>query len=199
MKRKYFFFALFATVAMSFGCSREYNLEQTIFIYDPEFQDLPIYSEWGYNSFGAYYDREAFISLYDGVPLKIVVTGDSTTFIFSGHKGSFSDEQMKMKFVFFNYNPSDYLDLLELDNTTYDLTQENIMVIVSFKDVDYVASVFEGSIQFKRAQNLYVDEHQVEVILSGLFNFKALVNDEPVSVTDGRFDCGIDNTNFFNY
>ena len=67
MKRKYFFFALFATVAMSFGCSREYNLEQTIFIYDPEFQDLPIYSEWGYNTFGAYYDREAFISLYDGV------------------------------------------------------------------------------------------------------------------------------------
>ena len=53
------------------SCKKENELKKSVFIYDPENIDLPEYSEWGYNTFGAYYDREIFVSTDEAVPAKI--------------------------------------------------------------------------------------------------------------------------------
>ena len=50
-----------------------------------------------------------------------------------------------------------------------------------------------------RAQHLLVDEVPQEVILSGVFEFQAMVNGMPVTVSEGRFDVGVDESNFFKY
>jgi hypothetical protein len=63
----------------------------------------------------------------------------------------------------------------------------------------YTANILSGELTFKRAQNLLVDEKQVEVILSGYFEFKALIDNEPVTISNGRFDVGISPDNFYNY
>ena len=44
-----------------------------------------------------------------------------------------------------------------------------------------------------------VDKQQYEIILSGVFDFQALINNEPTSISMGRFDVGIANDNFFKY
>jgi hypothetical protein len=40
---------------------------------------------------------------------------------------------------------------------------------------------------------------QTEVILSGYFEMQVRINEEPFSLTNGRFDMGISESNFFNY
>jgi len=47
---------------------------------------LPIYSEWGYNTFGAYYDREIFVSNDISVPAKVSVSNNEMSFILDGQK-----------------------------------------------------------------------------------------------------------------
>jgi hypothetical protein len=44
-----------------------------------------------------------------------------------------------------------------------------------------------------------VDEINTEVILSGFFEFHALVENVPVTDSNGRFDVRIDGGNFFRY
>jgi hypothetical protein len=63
----------------------------------------------------------------------------------------------------------------------------------------FEVEVLQGKLEFKKARQLMVDTDQIEVILSGYFAFLALVDGEPVSVTDGRFDVGIGEDNFFKY
>jgi hypothetical protein len=46
---------------------------------------------------------------------------------------------------------------------------------------------------------LFVDEEKQQVILSGVFSFKAVVEGEPVTVSEGRFDVGMSSLNFFKY
>ena len=43
------------------------------------------------------------------------------------------------------------------------------------------------------------DNEPIEVILSGVFEFQALINNEPVSMSLGRFDVGVGQSNFYNY
>lgn len=68
------------------SCSKENELKESVFIYDPENFDLPEYSEWGYNTFGAYYDREIFVSNDEAVPAKITVSDTSLSFLLEGEK-----------------------------------------------------------------------------------------------------------------
>ncbi len=199
MKNQIIFFA-FTLVIIFSGCSKESELRESVFITDPDHAGLPIYSEWGYNTFGAYYDRETFRSNSYDVPLKVSVTNDSTYFSFTGQKGGYGyDDNVSLKFIFPDYNPEEYFDLIELDDTTFDLVDSGCRVRFKFGDAEYDGTVLEGYLQFKRAQQLLVDEEQVEVILSGLFEFKILVDSEPVSITDGRFDIGVGYHNFFVY
>ncbi|MCK4662743.1 MAG: hypothetical protein KAT68_07755 [Bacteroidales bacterium] len=185
------------------GCSNEFELQKSVFISDTEYPDLPKYSEWGYNTFGAYYDREVFVSNNKEVPMKVVVTNDTTSFIFQGQKGASEyidyNNEMSMKFSITDFLPNDYTDLILLNDTIIDLENSDCRVLITINVTSYEATILNGKLEFKRVQKLLVDTKQVEVILSGLFEFQALINDMPISVTNGRFDVGIGKNNFFSY
>lgn len=51
--------------------------------------------------------------------------------------------------------------------------------------------ILEGNFTIKHTQNLYVDNVLTQVVLSGIFSFKAMiVEDKPTSFLTGRFDMG---------
>ncbi|KAF0199743.1 MAG: hypothetical protein FD166_171 [Bacteroidetes bacterium] len=196
---------LFATLLVILsGCSKENELKKSVMIYDPEFIDLPVYSEWGYNTFGAYYDREVFISDDITVPAKVVVSDGAMSFVLNGHKGAYYyyDESNRMNLTLRlpGFTPDSYSDMIILNDTVFDLTNPDCQVVVeSAGNPINTFSIISGAFQFKRAQNLLVDKQQVEVILSGYFELKALINGQPVTISDGRFDVGIGPDNFYIY
>jgi len=185
------------------GCSKEYELTKSVFIQDPEYTDLPAYSEWGYNTFGAYYDRLAFISNNEIVPAKIIVTNNEMSFVLDGQKGSSyyyaASDEMTLSFKIPGFIPATYTDLTALNDTILNLANPVYQVIVSMDTLKYTATILSGELNFKRAQNLKVDKKEIEVILSGYFEFKALINEKPVTISNGRFDVGISPDNFYTY
>lgn len=186
------------------GCTKDNELKKSIFIRDSEYPDLPKYSEWGYNTFGAYYDRKAFVSNDNEVPAKIIVANNLTSFVLTGQDGAYSyysssNSKMSITFKISGFLPQNYKELIEFNDTIFDLRNSSYQVLVTTGTVTDTATIIEGGLTFKRAQNLIVDTKQEEVILSGYFEFKALINKEPITLSDGRFDVGISSDNFYNY
>jgi hypothetical protein len=187
------------------SCSDEMELKKSVFIPDDNNPDLPAYTEWGYNTFGAYYDRQRF--LYDDytVPAKMINTGGKTSFTLKGHISPSgydyygSANEMSLTFDFYSFDPQLYTDLITLNDLTVDLTGSTIKVRGKIDTTNFDIEILSGTIVFKRAQNLLVDKKMIEIILSGTFDFQALVDDEPISVTLGRFDVGIGKDNFYRY
>jgi hypothetical protein len=193
--------ALFAA-----ACSDEAELQKSVFIPDEDYPNLPAYTEWGYNTFGAYYDRELFIYNDYEIPAKIVNNEGKTSFILSGTKGIYYDYyydnangSMSMSFDLIGFLPQVYTDLVALNDSIIDLMDPNCRVIVTMQGNKYQEQIIGGTLHFKRVQNLIVDKEQVEVILSGTFDYQALVDDEPISITLGRFDVAIGKSNFYRY
>ena len=177
-------------------------LEQSVFIADPEYPGLPQYSEWGYNTFGAYYDREVFVSNDINIPLKVLVTTDTTIFVFKGQKGSTSyysgNDEMMVRFIVPNLYPRKYTDLLVLNDSVLGIQDLDCKVEI-YIDGDMVqATILDGYWDFNRVQRLVVDGEQVELILSGYFFFQAIINAEPISISHGRFDVGLGASNFYD-
>ena len=204
MKKLIIFFPIIL-VLIAAACSDETELKKSVFIPDDVYSDLPAYSEWGYNTFGAYYDMVPFISTESGVPAKMINTGGKTSFMLKGHMSQgyyyyydYSNET-SLIFDFYSFDPQLYTDLISLNDLTVDLTSSTCRVRVLKDTANYDLDILSGEIVFKRAKNLLVDKKMVEVILSGTFEFQALFNDEPISVTLGRFDVGIGKDNFYRY
>jgi len=189
----------------SYSCSKDNDLKKSIYVSDSEFNDLPAYSEWGYNTFGAYYDRMPFISNSSEVTAKFIVKNDSTSFVLTGQKGSnhyYNDsgsEKMSMTFKMAGFLPQNYKDLIALNDTILDLSKPTCKTIITIGSTVISAGILEGQLTFNRAQNLIVDNKPVEIILSGYFEFKALINNEPITISEGRFDVGIGYDNFYKY
>jgi hypothetical protein len=182
------------------ACDTENELKRSVFVPDPENPELPSYSEWGYNTFGAYYDRTIIVSNYDDVPAKIIVGDGSTSFRLDGDRktSEFSvGESIQLDFVFPDMAPTTYADLVDLNETTFDLIADNVTLIISTQNGTAEAEILEGDLTFVRAQTLIVDEEQHEVILSGTFNVKFVVDNVAVTISEGRFDVGIGPDNFF--
>jgi len=201
---RFLFLVLFSGFVLN-ACD-EYDLAETEFIEDETFSGLPIYSEWGYNTFGAYFDRMPFISA-GGIVFKTIYQSDTTTMMFIGEKASYKSSDyeyyydyssMKMTVSFPNLSITDLSDFLILNDTVIDLIESSCEVQIMYNETSYPTSVINGTIQFKRSQNLYVDGSFREIILSGYFDLQLYINEEPVSITNGRFDLGIDHSNFFN-
>ncbi len=187
-------FALFFLVATS--CKRERDLQTSVFIEDETAPSLPIYSEWGYNTFGAYYDREPFVSSSYLLPFKVIVNGGKTNFIFQGNRYG---NDITMTFAINGYLPAEYTDLVDLNGRSYDIKAPALSVTIKEFGVYKTVSILKGNLTFIRAQKLLIDEKQVEVILSGTFELQALIDSMPISISDGRFDMGIGWDNFYNY
>lgn len=174
----------------------DFNLSGTVFIEDPYYPGLPIYSEWGYNTFGAYIDRKPFISTSEDLPVKVIVNADTINFIFRGTMGS---NNVDLKFAIKGFSPQTYSDLTELDNITFNLKDSGRAVTLKIGNETTKLNLIEGELIIKRAQRLYVDEELSRTIMSGYFNLKTFLNNEPISISQGRFDLGIGYENFYNY
>ena len=178
------------------GCSQDYPLHKSVFINDKNDWHLPEYSEWGYNTFGAYMDRKVFISDESDQPGKIIINKDSFNLLLSGR---IETKSISLKFTIIGYSPADYSGLISLNNTSVDLTGHTCIVTFNDSNSSQRLNVYEGSLFFKRVQNLYVDKVLNESILSGTFNFKTIIKGEPVTFSYGRFDLGIGTDNFFKF
>lgn len=174
----------------------DFSLTGTIFIEDPYNPGLPIYSEWGYNTFGAYIDRKPFISTSEDLPAKIIVNSDTTHMIFRGKMGSLN---VDLTFSLKGFDPQTYYDLTELNNTEFNLKDTGRAVTLKIDNEITELNLIEGELFIKKVQRLYVDEELSRTIMSGYFNLKTFLNNEPISISQGRFDLGIGYENFFNY
>ena len=198
-----------ASLLFVMGCQMDNDLRESNMIFDSEYTDLPAYSEWGYNTFGAYYDREIFISNNLLVPAKVIVSNTETSFILYGQKGanqyydyyssSYNNNDMSLSFKLGGLKPVQYTDLTLLNDTIIDLKDPLNQVIVTIDTNEYLATILTGQLTFKKAQNLQVDKKQVEVILSGYFDCKALINNKPYTISNGRFDVGVSSDNFYDF
>jgi hypothetical protein len=203
--KKVIFCLSIAVVLVAAACSEETELKRSVFIPDQVYPDLPAYTEWGYNSFGAYYDMVPFISNDYGVTAKFINTGGKTSFSLTGHMSQgyhyyYDGDEASLIFDFYGFDPQSYTDLISLNNHTVNLAGTDCRIRVIKDTASYDLDILNGTLSFKRAQNLFVDKKLSEVILSGTFGFQALVDgEEPVSVTLGRFDVGIGFDNFFRY
>jgi len=200
MKNILFIFC--AALFIFIGCSKDHKLDKSVFISDTEFTDLPAYSEWGYNTFGAYYDRTPFISNNSILPAKVSIHNNSMSFDLDGQKefvNSYGYSEMVITFKMEGITPADYTGLLQFNGTVHDLTKSGTLVLVTVNNIQDTAVILNGELKFKRAQNLLVDKQQIEVILSGTFGFRALINDKPITISEGRFDVGISPDNFYSY
>ncbi len=178
------------------SCEDDSDLHRTIFIRDKIFRDLPQYSEWGYNTFGAYINDEVFISGdYFWDPASISFENSNMILSFHGEKISLEKDttNMVLSFSIPRNVPHDGQYLLALNNTLIDLVTSSVQVYVQFESANYPVSVNNGELHFTRVQNLIVDETPEETILSGTFEFEGMMNGNPVSVTHGRFDVGVRN------
>ena len=201
------FIMMMLTAALLFAaCSDEAELQKSVFVPDEDFPELPAYTEWGYNTFGAYYDRELFIYNVYEVPAKVVNTEGTTSFILNGTRGSYyyygySDGNylMSLSFDLTGFLPQAYTDLVALNDSVIDLLDPDCRVMVTRDGQKYQEQIIGGTLHFKRVQNLIVDKEQVEVILSGTFEYQALSNDVPFSVSLGRFDVAVGKSNFYRY
>jgi hypothetical protein len=199
-KRRYIHFVALALAVAAIMSSCEYDsyeLSKTVFIPDYENPGLPIYSEWGYNTFGMYIDRSTFVSTDRTLPSKIIVNPDTFNIRLSGEYQGFSTTLI---ISLIGYAPKDYPDLISLNDSIINLKDDNCIITLKKKSENSVTlPIIEGRIYFKKAQNLYVDKELTKTILSGTIQFKTFFDGEPVAITNGRFDLGIGYENFYYY
>ena len=179
-----------------FSCSKDV-LDRTIFIPDENDNRLPAYTEWGYNTFGAKYERDYFLASNEIVPCKILYRGNLLQFSLTGTIRD--SKEMTLSFIFPAPQMTDYKDLLQLHNFEIDLSALDCTVKMVQDSNETILDVFEGKLYFKRNQLLSVDDQVNRVILSGIFELYYLKNDFPTSISNGRFDLGITKNLFYSY
>ncbi len=199
MRKQKINFACWALICMSLiACSNESALEKSVFIPDPQNPGLPVYSDMGYNVFGAYYDRSTIVSNDYQVPVKVVNQAGVLTFTFTGQR-DFHTSVFVIEFALSGINPQSFNDLISFDNSSFDLTSAASSVTIREGGVDYPVQILDGTLLFKKARSVKVDNQLTETTLSGTFEFHALVNQIPVTMSSGRFDVGVNTNNFYKY
>jgi len=178
------------------------ELDRTIFVPDPDDYNLPAYTEWGYNSFGAVIERDYFVVSQSIIPCKILYQNGTLLMEISGILKSNSTTNMSLSFNF----PSDvvcnkYDDLLFLNQKTIDLTAADCVVTMKVGNANAdTLQVTGGELYFKHVQLLSIEDTPNRVILSGTFFVQYLKDGVvfPVTIKDGRFDFGITNEFFYS-
>ncbi|MDR2915548.1 MAG: hypothetical protein LBV74_12060 [Tannerella sp.] len=190
-----FFYAILPIFLMMSSCSED-EMTRTIFIADKDNPMLPAYTEWGYNSFGAIYDRNYFLVSKTVTPCKITYDKGLLNFYLIGkleHNGN-----MVLTFSFPASPMSRYKDLIALNNTTMNLPDDNCTVTIEINGNKNIITPMSGNLTFKRAQLLKIDGEENRVILSGLFELRFLRDGRPEAISNGRFDIGI-NEDFYSF
>ena len=203
---------LMAAASLLAACDGNDNIENSIWINDPDDFCLPKYSEWGYNTFGAQMGRSYFVSNWRDIPCSMEWHNEDSTLEFTMNgRQAFKDEGYGSEYMTFGGNMSltiiircdSIIDgcqkLYMLDKKTFDLNAPGITVLVKNKDnlPEPITDIRSGELFFKRVQMLYVDEKFEEAIVSGTFDFRYVKDGEKTWLSDGRFDLGITNKLFW--
>ena len=203
--KKYIIFPIFVLIISSLlvSCSRDsdFYLQQSIFIEDPLNPGLPIYSEWGYNTFGVFVNRQPFISQRNHLPAQIIVYPDTLNLILTGVRGN-ARTRTVLTFSFIGYAPRTYSDLIMLNGVTIDLTDRTKSLVtltetIDFEEITTELMPFNGEFTFQRVQNLFVDNELDKSIISGRFRFQTRYRNEYITFDRGRFDFAMGFDNFF--
>ncbi len=182
------------------GCSRESDLKKSIFIPDPDDANMPSYTEWGYNTFGAYINRDIFIYSDSQIPLQISVKGNTTVFQLVGKTGDFltSKTSTSLSFQVTNVAPTSPEGLDVLNKKVFQLTDPAVEVYLEQNGRRSKLAIRTGTLTFERVQRVTIDRKYSQMILSGYFDISATLNGGLISISDGRFDVGIrDGYNFY--
>ncbi|MBQ8957690.1 MAG: hypothetical protein IJ057_04230 [Bacteroidales bacterium] len=195
---------LAAALLIMAACSKS-DLKETQYIEDPDYPGLPIYSDMGYNTYGAYMNDQVYqTSTNYGSNRKFYLVADreglSMTFY-----GWLDGHNLSMVFdlpIDTTFAMDDYHDLLKLDGMSFaiDTTGTTCRVKMEGTNAPEIASIYSGKITFDHVRQVVVDKEDKEIIVSGKFQFRAFTTDGArLDVTGGRFDLGVDNTNFVNF
>ena len=197
--KKYLIIAA-ALLAMT-ACSKS-DFKETQYISDPDFPGLPIYSEMGYNTFGAYINQDVFFCNQYDRPFYLVADRDNLTMTLYGWKDGSNFNMVFNLPIDTTYHLEDYHSLLALDgkNFTIDTTPTSCNVRFEGYYAPVIERIYSGYIKFEKVQQVIVDKTDAEVVVSGKFQFRAFApNGTRIDVTGGRFDLGVDNANFVNF
>jgi hypothetical protein len=184
-------------------CTNEDVMDKTIFIPDEKDENLPAYTEWGYNSFGAKYERLYFLATDAIVPCKITYQNGTLNFYLRGNlhnnaeKYYYQKENMTLMFSFPSDRMSAYADLVSLHDVQIDLQDASCHVKIERDNNVTDLTPQSGRLFFKRAQLLRIDGMVDRVILSGYFDMQFLIDGKPERISDGRFDIGINNDFYY--
>lgn len=201
MKKIIFPSILVLILGLFSACNNESNfdLDRSVFIHDIDYPELPIYSEWGYNTFGMYVDRVPFVSAYRGLTTKIISTADTLCLELYGYQNSNLSD---MTITLFGDTLLSYADMIKLDGREVDLAQESkVRVWMSQKgEAQQMLHIMNGTLTFKRVQRLYVDNKFDRAIVSGELHFQAeypAASGNYITVNHGRFDLTFGYDNFY--
>ena len=184
------------------ACSKESDLKKSIFIPDPDDSRLPAYSEWGYNTFGAYIGREVFTYNDNAIPFKVIAYNSITELQFNGEiYEEFHSNDQKVSLIIKTKSilSKSAEDLSMLNGNTYPLSTSSTDVYLERNGVRTKLTVLQGSLTFQRVQKVFIDRKYTEMILSGYFEISAMQNGNAISITEGRFDVGVKNGYNFTY
>ena len=192
MKKIYFL----TMILLLASCATTDEMEQTIFVPDEINSELPAYTEWGYNSFGAMYERTYFLAANDIVPCKITIQNGIMTFSLSGritNNSSWNNrENMTLYFSFpISETIRTYNDLIVLHQKEIDFSDTSCDIKMNRNSSSTNINVLSGKLHFNRVQLLRINEKDDRAILSGTFDLTFLRNELPEALTKGRFDIGI--------
>lgn len=193
MKRVYL---LLIISILILSCSDDV-LDRTIFIPDEENNNLPAYTEWGYNTFGAKFERDYFLAHQKITPCKVVYKDGEIHFLLNGTIRD--NKEMGLLFIFPTTPINNYEDLLKLHDFQIDLSNNDCVVKMIQDNIETKLDIKEGLLHFKRAQFLSIDESPNRTILSGIFELRYFQNEFPITISSGRFDLGINESCFYSY
>ena len=191
---KKLFYAILPIFLLMNSCAGD-EMDRTIFIADKDDYKLPAYTEWGYNSFGAVYERNYFLASNNIIPCKITYDKGLLNFYLSG---KLDNSDMELAFSFPSQQMNHFKDLIALNKTTIDLLDNNCKVTIRIDGHSESITLVSGNLTFKRAQLLKIDGEENRVILSGVFEIRLLKRDLPETISNGRFDMGI-NKDFYSF
>lgn len=193
-----------ATLLVMTACSKS-DLKETQYIEDPDYPGLPIYSDMGYNTYGAYINEQVYqVSTSYGSNRKFYLVADREGLSMT-YYGWCNGRDLSMVFTLpidTTYALGDYHDLRYLDGMSFaiDTTDTSCRIKMEGQYAPELASIYSGRISFDHVRQVVVDKEDKELIVSGKFQFRALTPEgERIDVTGGRFDLGVDNTNFVNF
>lgn len=197
-------YIIFAVALLMMSACDKVDLKETIYQDDSDYPGLAVYSELGYNTFGAYLNNQVFSIPRYGSNRPFYLVADREGLSLNLY-GEYAGHELNMTFnipLDSTFILNDYHDLLALDGQRFniDTTSTNCTLLMDGYYTPTIESIYSGWIRFEKIQQVIVDKEDEEVIVAGKFQFRAFTPDGTrLDVVGGRFDLGVDETNFVNF